>query len=55
MATVSVEIHYTKDGGGVLGFDKDDTHGTSFSNIKYTSGWSSNFASRAVTKVVFNV
>ena len=55
MATVNVDVHYTKDAGGVKGFDKDDTYGTSFNNIKYTSGWSSAFSSRAVTKVVFKV
>jgi hypothetical protein len=55
VATANVDIHYTKDAGGVKGFDKDATYGSSFSNIKYTSGWDSAFSSRAVTKVVFNV
>ena len=55
MATVNVDVHYTKNAGGVRGFDKDSSYGTSFSNITYTSGWNSAFSSRAVTKVVFNV
>jgi hypothetical protein len=55
VATANVDIHFTKDGAGVKGFNKDYTYGTSQSNIWYTSGWDNNFSSRPVTKVVMNL
>ena len=55
MATQNVDVHFTKNGGRVKGFNEDAAYGTSQSNISYYSGWDTSFSSRSVTKVVMNL
>ena len=55
MAIANIDTHYTKNAGKVLGFDKDDSHGTSCTSYKLYSGWDTNFPNREVTKVVMNL